>query len=357
MTILGGEFERRKVLITGHTGFKGSWLTLFLEMLGAEVSGFSLPPAEGSHFEYLDLAATSHFGDIQDGNRLRRVMSDVKPEVVFHLAAQPLVRESYRAPIGTWMTNVIGTQNVLEAIRLTPSVRAAVCITTDKVYRNNERHLPFEEHDPLGGHDPYSASKAACEILVDSYRLSFFNELHHPLLASARAGNVIGGGDWAVDRLIPDLVRAMMVGEPATIRHPNAVRPWQHVIDCLAAYLLIARNLLYGNRAFARAWNIGPRATDTLSVSGVIHQLQEFLPQVSYAVTGNDGFHEAQYLALDSGALREVGGWQSVWSAREAVEKTADWYSTFTTSGGVRSADDIRSFVNDAQQRQCDWIV
>lgn len=357
VTAFGGIFDGRKVFITGHTGFKGSWLTLLLEMLGAEVFGYALRPLAGSHFEQLDLAVTSCFGDIRDAEMVHRTMRDFEPDVVLHLAAQPLVRESYRQPVETWVTNVLGTQNVLEAVRDIPSIQGVLCVTTDKVYRNDERGIPFKEEDPLGGHDPYSASKAACEILIDSYRSSFFNAEDQPLVASVRAGNVIGGGDWAADRLVPDLVRAMIASDTAAIRNPVAVRPWQHVLDCLTAYLVIVTNLVEGNAEFSRAWNIGPRRDDVLTVEEVIRYLQSSLSQIRYNVVEDDTYREAKYLALDSEALNEASTWQGVWTASEAIERTADWYANFVFDRRVNSVDDIRSFFQDARRQKVGWIA
>jgi len=280
MENLVNPWQGKRVFITGHTGFKGGWLSIWLARHGAHVRGYALDPLTEPNF--FGVASVSSVvedvrGDIRDFGRLESSMVEFRPDVVFHLAAQPLVRASYADPLGTYGTNVMGTAHVLEAVRKTSSVRAAVCITTDKCYRNDEEHRPYKETDPLGGHDPYSSSKACAEIVTAAYRSSFFstdNIQGYPVaVATARAGNVIGGGDWAEDRLIPDLMRAFLEKRPVTVRNPRATRPWQHVLDPLSGYMLLAERLLDGRLEFASAYNFGPAGDELWTVEHITTKL------------------------------------------------------------------------------------
>lgn len=267
-------FRNKRVLLTGHTGFKGSWLAIWLTGLGAQVIGVSLSPeTEPNHWDLLGLDLDDRRVDIRDADAILNIFTETKPELVFHLAAQPLVRRSYRDPLETWSTNVMGTANVLDACRLTESVRAIVVVTTDKCYENQEWPWGYRENDRLGGHDPYSASKAGAELVAASYRHAFFSNEDGPLLATARAGNVIGGGDWSEDRLIPDLVRATVNNQSLEIRSPNATRPWQHVLESLSGYLLLGQKLLEGQKDFAAPWNFGPEPEGNRSVAEVLEKL------------------------------------------------------------------------------------
>ena len=323
----------RKVFVTGHTGFKGSWLTVWLHHIGCEVAGYALPPAtESSLFvqgRLDEFLAQHHLSDVRDAATLERAMQKFQPEVVIHMAAQPLVRQSYRVPRETWETNVLGTVNLLEAVRGCTSVRAVLVITTDKCYENREWPWGYREIDPLGGHDPYSASKAGSELVVQSYRKSFFGPSERVLLASARAGNVIGGGDWSADRLIPDAARAVAAGQSLVIRSPHATRPWQHVLGCLHGYLLLAAKLLDGWVEGATAFNFGPAAADNLSVGAVLERLQIHWPELSWqldqaAITAAP--HEAGFLYLDSSLARGKLAWEPCWSLDVSLERTAAWY-------------------------------
>lgn len=334
-------FHEKKILVTGHTGFKGSWLTLCLLKLGAQVTGIALPPATTPNlFTLLDFNSSTfqlfnHFQDIRNTSALTSIMQAAQPELVLHLAAQPLVRASYRNPLETWETNLMGTVHLLEAVRQTPSVKAVLIVTTDKCYCNNEWVWGYRETDPLGGHDPYSASKAATELVAASYRQSFLAE-RGVLLATARAGNVIGGGDWSDDRLIPDAARAAAAGTPLIIRSPGATRPWQHVLDALHGYLLLAQELLSGNTAAADAWNFGPDAADNLPVATVLNRLQQHWPELVWQTTAPpDTFHEAGMLYLDSSKARRVLGWQPRWGLDEALRQTAEWYRTVLAEPAV----------------------
>lgn len=322
------------VFITGHTGFKGSWLSLWLAKMGARVTGYALAPeTTPSLFELADVRSalvSHHQADIRDVAALQAAMAAAKPEVVFHLAAQPLVRRSYRNPLETWSTNVMGTANLLEAVRACPSVKAVVVVTTDKCYENREWLWGYRECDPLGGHDPYSASKAGAELVVQSYRKSFLAE-SGVLLASARAGNVIGGGDFSEDRLIPDAARAVLAGEALSIRSPQATRPWQHVLESLHGYLLLGERLLEGDHCCAEAFNFGPDAADNLAVAEVLSRLQRHWPELVWQVdsaAAARALHEAQFLYLDSAKAHRVLGWQPVWTLERGLEKTAEWYRT-----------------------------
>lgn len=281
-------FRNRRVLVTGHTGFKGSWLCAWLHRLGAEVAGFALAPDQTpDHFSLLKTPLRSEIGDIRNYEKLKTFFASFQPEIVFHLAAQPLVRVSYRQPRETFDTNVMGTVNLLDVCRFTPSVRAVVVVTTDKCYANPETGRPFTEEDPLGGYDPNSSSKGAAEIAAASYRSAFFSSDEAPAVATARAGNVIGGGDWALDRLIPDLIRAASLGKSAEIRFPNAVRPWQHVLEALSGYLSLGASLLSGGQSFASAWNFGPVEAETYTVGGIIKIAQTEWNKIRFCADEN----------------------------------------------------------------------
>jgi CDP-glucose 4,6-dehydratase len=323
----------RSVLVTGHTGFKGSWLTLWLASVGARVHGYALePPTEPNLFDVArvkGLLASDTRADLADFPALTACLASARPEVVLHLAAQPLVREGFRDPLGTITTNVLGTAHLLEALRSVDSVRAVVVVATDKVYENLELGRRFREVDPLGGHDPYSASKAAAEIVVASYRSSFFGEGRHPgRIASARAGNVIGGGDWAADRLVPDCLRAFAASQPVRLRRPDAVRPWQHVLGPLAGYLALAARLLgEDGPRFAGPWNFGPDASDDASVAEVARLIaSQWDEGARVDEVANDGPNEAQLLRLDSTRARAELGWRPGWSLDQAIENTVQWH-------------------------------
>src|SRR3989344_6036507 len=335
-------FKGKKVLITGHTGFKGSWLSQILLLWGARVSGISLKPnTKPSFYTILGLNQTtnSHITDIRDFKKVKTIFEREKPDIVFHLAAQPIVRESYDNPLYTMETNIIGTANVLEAIRQISSVKAVVMITTDKVYEDMNTRKPYKEGDRLGGHDPYSASKACAELVIVSYRKSFFNPDHYgrthtTLVASARAGNIIGGGDWSKDRIIPDLARAVFVDEtPLTIRNPKATRPWQYVLQPLYGYMLLAQKLYDGHKMSAGAWNFGPVMKNCLSVEKILNIAFEYLGKGSFIFSPDNKKHEAALLALDSTKARKHLGWKGQFSIKDSVEWTLDWYKNYYDGG------------------------
>lgn len=349
-------YRGRRVLLTGHTGFKGSWLALWLQALGAEVTGVALAPeSTPSHWGLLELGIRSHETDIRDHAALRDIVADVQPEFVFHLAAQALVRRSYQDPLQTWSTNVMGTANLLDACRAVTCLVGIVVVTTDKCYDNQEWPWGYREIDRLGGHDPYSASKAGTELVAASYRSSYFHALGAPLLATARAGNVIGGGDWARDRLIPDLVRAIAAREPLQIRSPDATRPWQHVLDSLSGYLTLGQRLLQGETAMADAWNFGPGPEANQTVSAVLDKLASSWPELAWERAVTPQPHEATLLYLDSSKARAQLNWRPVWTLEQALAATADWYRDDAVPAPQRSRAQLDRYEGDARVAGLDW--
>ena len=355
-------YHNKRVLITGHTGFKGSWLALWLSTMGANVTGYSLPPpTEPNHFDLLNLDLNSIIGDIRDAKNLTRVFKEHQPEIVFHLAAQPIVRFSYKDPVETFSSNVMGTVNVFEASRESDTLRAIVNVTSDKCYENREWPWSYREIDPLGGYDPYSASKGCAEIIASCWRNSFFNienygNSHHTLLSSGRAGNVIGGGDWAADRLIPDMMRAVSQKSKVKIRNPHATRPWQHVLEPLSGYLLLGQRLLEGQKEFAEAWNFGPSEDGNSTVENIVGQAKKAWPKIDYETDAvSNQPHEARMLRLDCSKAIANLQWRPVWVGKTAVEKTALWYRAFYESNEVKSMEDLHSYIADAKNKNLVW--
>jgi len=327
-------WNRKKVLVTGHTGFKGSWLSLWLQEMGAQVVGIALaPPTRPSLYLQARVAENmeSLRVDIRDLDSIKNIFKEYQPEVIFHLAAQPLVRYSYQEPVETYQTNVMGTLNILEAIRNVDSVRAAVMITTDKCYENREWDWGYRENEAMGGHDPYSSSKGCAELLIASYRESYYpadkyNE-HNMAIASVRAGNVIGGGDWAEDRLIPDIIRAVQTNATVHIRNPNSIRPWQHVLEPLGGYIELAEKLFVSGEHYAEAWNFGPKEEDAKPVKWIVEKTTKLWDEhASWVVDEGEHPHEANYLKLDCSKAHAKLNWWPKWPLESALEKIVDWH-------------------------------
>lgn len=361
-------YQNRRVLVTGHTGFKGSWLCEWLLSLGAQVVGLSLP-ADGTGTLFTDLALgprlTDLRGDVRDLAAVERVVREWKPDFVFHLAAQPLVRLSYDDPHGTFETNVIGTINLLEALRRLDHPCAAIMVTTDKCYENREWVHSYREVDPLGGHDPYSASKAAAEICVSSYIRSFFQK--HPVrVATARAGNVIGGGDWASDRIVPDTIRALMQGSPVRLRNPRSTRPWQHVLEPLSGYLCLAAAIHRAPEAPAAerlalcsAFNFGPTLSSNVPVQRLVEEILQLWPGEWQDASISGNVHEAHRLNLSIDKANHLLGWQPVWTLPETVRHTVQWYHQWNAHGDVSSLTrlQIETYTADARRIAVDWAT
>jgi CDP-glucose 4,6-dehydratase len=326
-------WQGKRVLVTGHTGFKGGWLALWLKHLQAKVIGYALPPSTTpSLYEVAGIGRgmVSIMGDVRNGKHLARVMAEYQPEIVYHMAAQPLVRLSYRCPVETYETNVMGTVQVLDAIRRTKGVRVVVCITSDKCYQNKEWVWGYREDEPLGGYDPYSSSKGCSELVVAAFRSSFFNQDnyadHGVSVATARAGNVIGGGDWAEDRLVPDVMRSFASNHTVCIRYPNAIRPWQHVLEPLNGYMRLAEHL-WDSPAYAESWNFGPNEHDVQSVEWIVKYLsKKWGPGAKWEKACGEHPHEAHFLRLDSSKAKARLGWYPRWSLQQALDSTVSWY-------------------------------
>lgn len=331
-------WKDKRVLITGHTGFKGSWLSLWLHSMGANIIGYSLPPPTTPNlFETLHLTdkITSIIGDVRDFEHLHSVIASYKPEIIFHLAAQPLVRYSYSHPIETYATNVMGTVHLLEAVRQINNIKVVINVTSDKCYQNREWIWGYRENEPMGGYDPYSSSKGCAELVTSAFQNSFFNATNSAqlstALASVRAGNVIGGGDWAEDRLIPDIIRAFIAEQPVIIRHPQAIRPWQHVLEPLSGYLLLAQKLCENGRQYAESWNFGPHEEDTKPVGWIVDYLvTRWKNQASWQVDIRTNHpHEAYYLKLDCSKAKSKLGWHPKWNLEIALQATVEWYQAY----------------------------
>lgn len=344
-------YKNKKVLVTGHTGFKGAWLAEILINWGADVVGVSLPPnTEPNLFDVLDLenrVKKNYFCDIRDYGKMLEIYQAEKPEIVFHLAAQALVRDSYDDPLYTYSANVMGTANILQAAKEVGGVKSMVIITTDKVYENREINYSYKETDPMGGYDPYSASKAAADIVTASYIRSFFNPndygiKHKTLVSVTRAGNVIGGGDWAKDRLVVDLIRSVYEkNEPMIIRNPESIRPWQHVLEPLRGYLMLGEKLYNGDVKKSYAWNFGPNEESFVPVEGVIKRGLEILGRGEYKIIADTGKHEAGLLKLDISKAKEELNWQPKWNLNKCLEKTFEWYGLF-----YKDAEKIRELTD-----------
>ena len=354
-------YKNKTVLITGHAGFKGSWLSFWLKNLGAKVVGYSLLPlTKEKMYEVLHLKGyldDSKIGDICNASDLNKFFAKHQPEIVFHLAAQPIVRLSYSIPVETYKTNIIGTLNVLEAARKTPSVKAFVNITTDKVYENKEKEEGYKEDEPFGGYDMYSSSKACSEILSASYRQSFLADGKPYALATVRAGNVIGGGDWAKDRLIPDCIRAFQNNETVEIRNPFATRPWQHVLEPLAGYMIVGQKLLQHGDKYATGYNLGPEVGKPVRVAEVAKQVADVWGSGKVVVGKGDGLHEANLLQLDITKAKQELGFLPVWDAEKAITEATLWYKAHYSNKDMvnYTQKQIEDFVNAARAKNLQW--
>jgi CDP-glucose 4,6-dehydratase len=381
LVMFADSFKGRRIFVTGHTGFKGVWLTLWLTRLGAQVTGYALdPPTDPSLFDSLALGAaakrgafTDLRGDVRDRERLRRALEAATPDVVFHLAAQPMVRRSYAEPVLTYETNVMGTVNLLEAVRGMAAQAAGplvvVTVTSDKCYENLEARRPYVEGDALGGHDPYSSSKACAELATSAFRRSFFSAQGSPAVVTARAGNVLGGGDWGEDRILPDCVRALAANEPIEVRNPDAVRPWQHVLESLSGYLCLAAALLTdqvkaaGDASADGAWNFGPRDDALVSVREVVESVVVAWGAGSWrpAPDASQQPHEAGLLVLDSGKAADLG-WRPAWSAHAAVASAVRWYKACMDGAGAGELTDlclaeIDAYCSAAARAGAEWAL
>lgn len=346
-------WEKKKVFLTGHTGFKGSWLSIWLSHLGADVTGYSLnPPTNPSLFElsYIEDIVKSIIGDIKDKDRLQKDLADAQPEILIHMAAQPLVRLSYDKPLETFETNIMGTANILEAVRNCPTIRSVVIVTTDKCYENKEWFWGYRENEPMGGFDPYSSSKGCAELVTAAYRNSFFNNTgdeNYTAIATARAGNVIGGGDWALDRLIPDCMQALLNNQKIIIRNPNAIRPWQHVLEPLHGYLVLAEQLYKNGMMYAESWNFGPEDNDCKEVDYVVSQIcNKWSKESEYIVENKNCPHEATFLKLDCSKAKNLLNWTPVWTIDETIDSIIEWYEKYEENSNMLEVcrDQIKKF-------------
>ncbi len=354
--MFNGVYKNKRILITGHTGFKGSYLALWLKKLGADLVGISLPiEDELSHWKLINLDMESHYFDIKNLSKLRSTIEKIKPDIIFHLAAQALVINSYHNPIKTWTSNLVGTVNILESSRKIDNLEALVCITTDKCYQNINKLEGYEEKDAMGGYDPYSASKAACEIAIASYRNSFFNN-SRPLVASARSGNVIGGGDWSDNRLIPDLMRAIVSGSSLEIRSPKATRPWHHVLETTAGYLRLGQCLLEGNETCASAYNFGPSKENNCSVETLLTKTKDVWNKVSWQIDSKNWPYEASELYLNSQKANNELNWSEVWDLNTSIFYTIEWYRAWYEENIIISNNHLDLYFQKLKEQKFTWM-
>lgn len=351
----------RKVLVTGNTGFKGSWLTTWLISLGANVKGISLPPdTTPNHFNALDLDMDTEFIDIANYEKLNKSIKKFNPEIIFHLAAQPLVRRSYKDTLTTYSSNVMGTVNLFECVKELNNLSAIINVTTDKCYENTEKIEGYSENDKLGGYDPYSASKACSEIITNSFRDSFFNvnsyqKEHSTLICSARAGNVIGGGDWSEDRLIPDIIKSSIKNIPTIIRNPGAIRPWQHVLESITGYLILGQKLLQEKKEFSGAWNFGPQNNEFSTVNEITLKAKAIWPKISIVHEQSKFLHETKILALNSSKSRNKLHWNSVWTIDQTIDKTIHWYREYHENNKVVTYRQLEEYIKRAKTLNYSW--
>ena len=362
MTTLFDRFYQGKtIFVTGHTGFQGSWLSLWLTLLGAKVIGYSLPPPTNpSLFDSLKIKKNivNNIQDINNKDKLFSILSKYNPDMVIHLAAQSLVRKSYELPLETFTTNVIGTANLLDSIRDIPSVKSCIVMTSDKAYENKEWDYAYRENDPMGGHDPYSASKGAAELIVSSYRRSFYNKKNSPGIASVRAGNVIGGGDWSQDRLIPDCIRSLQSNKKITLRNPKSIRPWQYVLESLSGLLLIGSKLSKNSQRFGRAWNIGPMTTNDISVKSIVEKIIKKWGSGTINIKRNN-LHEAKYLRLDSSNIANILKWKPTYNIEESITETVKWYVANDSNNKLihdYTVSQIEDYISAAKKSENTWV-
>jgi len=340
-----GIYKNRRVLITGHTGFKGSWLALWLKSLGADVFGFSLEADDLSHFNLLDIEINHIVGNVDDYSSFENILKEVKPEIIFHLAAQPLVRESYNDPINNWKTNIMGAANLLDISRHIDEIKSIVMVTSDKCYKNIETNYSYSETDVLGGIDPYSASKACTEILISSFQKSFYHQ-SGKLIASARAGNVIGGGDFSSDRIIPDIFRSISNSKVLNIRYPHAVRPWQHILDCIYGYLLLGQKLLSGDPSFSTSFNFGPEKDSEISVETLLEKVSNLWPNLIWDLDINDNPHEATLLTLNNSKAKSYLNWNPYLNIDRTIELTVNWYASYLKDNSLKSEEQLAEYTS-----------
>jgi CDP-glucose 4,6-dehydratase len=359
--LFGGIYKNKKVVVTGHTGFKGSWLAMWLKKMGADVYGIALdPPSHPNHIDLLQLEIKSYIQNICDFNKVKEILSEINPDIIFHLAAQPLVRLSYQDPVNTYMTNVMGTVNVLETARSLSNLKAVVIVTSDKCYENKEWLWGYRENEAMGGADPYSSSKGCVELVTTAYRNSFFNpsntdEENKVLIASARAGNVIGGGDWATDRILTDIVKAASISASVYLRYPKATRPWQYVLEPLSGYLNLGWKLLLGEKAYAEGWNFGPNTENNISVLNLVMEAKKSWEKISFDFDNTQHPHEAGFLMLDSSKAIKILEWKPVWGLTKTIEKTIFWYKEFYENNNVISCQTLEEYILDAQKKEIPW--
>ncbi len=357
-------YKNKTVLVTGHTGFKGSWLIFWLEKLGANVIGFSLPPEkEKNHYCLINKNIISIFGDIRNKEEIKQIIEKYKPEFIFHLAAQALVKKSYNFTVETLETNIIGTANIFEACRNKNFVKVFINVTSDKCYENKEWVWGYRENETMGGYDPYSVSKACSELITNSYRNSFFNlkeyrKTHNLLIASMRAGNVIGGGDWAEDRLIPDIVKSIINNKPVIIRNPNSTRPWQHVLEPLSAYLLLGQKLYEKEINFSQAWNVGDLNNSVVSVKDLLKILKKSWQELKFEIQEkNISQHEAKLLNLDCSKIYYKLAWFKIWDTETTIEKTINWYKSYFKNKEIETEKNLNAYVNSAKKLNAIWTL
>lgn len=354
--LFGGIYKNKKVLVTGHTGFKGSWLCLWLEKMGAEVFGLALdPPTTPNHYTLLNLNIKSYIQDICNLGKVTQILHEINPDIIFHLAAQPLVRLSYQDPVATYTTNIMGTVNILEASRELSNLKAVVIITSDKCYENKEWHWGYRENEAMGGKDPYSSSKGCSELVTSAYRNSFFINSNSALVASARAGNVIGGGDWASDRIVTDLVISASNFTSVYLRFPYATRPWQYVLEPLSGYLTLGWHLLNGEKEFSEGWNFGPGINNNVTVLELVNEVKKNWSNIKFEFDKGEHPHEAGFLMLDSTKSNKLLNWHPVWDFKKTVAKTIEWYKDYYELDKVSTTEILYEYISNAREKEILW--